>query len=208
MSSTFSAAMAALDATRLHMGFLTPAQLMERVGASNFVLDPFSVIISSLVEFGTGNTFYPNTILHAESGELRIGDDNVFLPGAFLHTAGGSLSIGHGNQLGEGGVTLRANHPDARIVVDNQCRLVNGAALFGVTRLGRGAQVIGPIVVQHCELEDGESFQHPDPDLRGGVLKGSGTARGLRVSRGYVLNAQGDFGTVAVERQGAYHTRR
>ena len=62
--------------------------------------------------------------------------------------------------------------------------------------------------VRDVVLSGGGDFTHPDPDGRGAVLKGSGTARGLRLDRGDVINGIGDFAAFPVERQVKYHPRR
>jgi hypothetical protein len=56
-------------------------------------------------------------------------------------------------------------------------------------------------------LGAGESYLHPDPDLRGAVLKGAGLARGLRVGRGEVISRRENFEQADIERQVAYHPK-
>jgi hypothetical protein len=84
---------------------------------------------------------------------------------------------------------------------------MSGANILGACVLESGTQVLGPITVENCTLMTGGSFKEADPDRRGGVLKGFGTARNLTVRQGEVINGQGTFDASAVERQIAYHPK-
>ena len=73
--------------------------------------------------------------------------------------------------------------------------------------LGTGSQVIGPIRVQNCHLGEGDDHTAPDPDTRGGVLKGYGLARGLAVPQGHVIAGNGTFNLEEMKRQSFYHPK-
>ena len=94
-----------------------------------------------------------------------------------------------------------------RLTKDNRLLLGGGSAVLNNV-IGRGAQVLGPIRMQECRLEDGGSHVEPDPDRRGGVLKGAGVARGLSVPRGGVIQAFGTFEAGALRRQVEFHPKR
>jgi len=51
----------------------------------------------------------------------------------------------------------------------------------------------------------GASHRHPDPDKRGGVLKGVGLARGLSVARGEVISTRPEFAQTRIERRRDHH---
>jgi acetyltransferase-like isoleucine patch superfamily enzyme len=172
------------DRARESRGFLTIAEL-ERLALSATIFDPFSTLISSRASIGPGATFYPGVVVDCdETSTLSIGADAAFHPGTSVTAAGG--------------VTLRVG---ARV------RLMRGATIEGSSTLGDGSQVLGPIHARDVTLDAGGDHTHPDPDGRGGVLKGFGSARGLIVGRGEVVNGAGEFRDAAVERQLAYHPR-
>ena len=100
---------------------------------------------------------------------------------------------------------VTADGPTAHVDVGDRARLMNGPELVGASVVGAGAQIIGPIRAQSVRLGAGGDHREPDPDLRGGVLKGVGLARGIRVGRGEVVNGLGSFADAPVERQRAYH---
>jgi hypothetical protein len=82
---------------------------------------------------------------------------------------------------------------------------MNGVKILGSCYFGSGSQVLGNITVQDCHLGDGESFMHPDPSARGGVLKGYGFARNVTVQTGLVINGQGTFDQKDIQSQLFYH---
>ena len=61
--------------------------------------------------------------------------------------------------------------------------------------------------MQKCRLGDGGSHAEPDPNRRGGVLKGAGVARGLHVPQGGVIQAFGIFDTASLRRQVEFHPK-
>ena len=197
-----------INQQRASRGFYLLAELFEQHMRANVILDPFSTLISRSVELGSGNMFYPNVLIESQAGgRITIENENTFFPGTLIRANGGHIRIGSGNSFGEGGATLMTNTPEALLIVGDAGRYCLGAQLSGPNRCGHGAQVLGAILVQGCELGDGASYAHPDPDQRGGVLKGAGIARNLRVGQGEVINGRFDFAQAAVERQSAYHPK-
>lgn len=180
-------------------------------GASmrNQVLDPHSVLISRFATLGEGNVFYPGVVIQSdENSVLTIGSHNVFYPGAFLLAEnGGRLTIGSHGSYGPGGVQIKANVRAATIVIGDRVRITNGPEIVGTTSIGDGGQLIGPIQAQSVHIAGGGDHTEPDVDLRAGVLKGIGLARGTRVEVGEVVNGLGNFADALVERQSVYHPR-
>ncbi|MBI3452949.1 MAG: hypothetical protein HY057_09040 [Rhodospirillales bacterium] len=197
-----------IDEGRRAAGLLTVEETLALAERGNVVFDPFSTLIARAALIGTGNCFYPSVILLcADLSELTVGDENRFYPGTILAAEGGSIAIGHRNQFGEGGFIARANRPDARIVIGDRGRYRGGAAVYGQSRLGTGTQLLGQINADNCVLEAGEDHTHPDPDSRGGLLKGSGNARGLTVPKGHVIAGHGGFAPGDMRRQSFYHPK-
>jgi hypothetical protein len=182
-----------IDAARQARGFLPISQMMT-VLEGNLVLDPFSTLISSGVSFGRDNVLYPGVSLQASAGTtISLGDANILYSGTLVSSTHGDVAIGDRNQFGEGGFTAKANRPGAEIRIGSHGRFLNNPSVFGETVLGDGTQILGNITVDTCTLGDGGSHAEPDPDLRGGLLKGQGTARNLNVAMGHVISAQGMF---------------
>jgi hypothetical protein len=192
------------------MGFLSVEQLLALHGVENEILDPFSTLVGTAARIGTSNVLYPGVVVECSPGsELMLGSGNRLYPGTLLLASnGGQVTIGDHNQFGDGGCRVKANRSDVVIVIGGGGRFLGGAEIVGSSYLGNGAQVIGPITAQDCTLEDGGSFGDADPDRRGGVLKGAGLARGIRLGPGDVVNATGSFTGAPIERQAAYHPRR
>lgn len=198
-----------IDEMRSEHGFRSVSELLELGESGNVVIDPFSALISSSVELGQGNFFYPNVVVEAkEGGTISIGNNNVFYPNTLILAEKGSVTIGSKNQFGDGGCAIKANMPDAMISIGDNGRYINGAQILGKTVLGTGAQVLGPITVQNCYLEAGGDFNEQDPDLRAGLLKGSGLARNITVPVGMVLNGSGTFLEASLENQSKYHPKK
>jgi acetyltransferase-like isoleucine patch superfamily enzyme len=195
-----------MNETRRTAGLLTVEEIADAIMAGNAVYDPFSLLIARTAGIGNGNVFYPGVSLLASNGQtLRIGDGNVFHAQTLIVASHGPADIGDGNQFGDGGFTLQANRPGARILIGDHGRYAQGVRVFGTCRLGSGSQVLGPIVVDSCELAAGASHQEPDPDRRGAVLKGHGLARNITLAIGEVLVGDGRFDPERIERQRAYH---
>ena len=198
-----------IDQQRASQGFRGVTELLDLADQGNAILDPFSVLISASVILGSHNLFYPNVIVQAkDGGELTVGDGNTFYPNTLILAEKGKVSIGNKNQFGDGGCSVKANMPDAEITIGDNGRYINGAQVIGKTHLGSGTQVIGPITVQNCTLEEGDDFHSADPDLRAGLLKGSGLARNITVAQGEVLNETGTFNQSDIERQSKYHPKK
>lgn len=202
---TFDFILKQIDEQRRQRGFMTVAEMLAQF-ADTTLLDPFSILISEGVTLGRGNLIYPNVIIERHGqGHVTIGSGNVLFGGALLY-AEGALRIGSGNRFGDGGVRIKAL-PGEQIEIGDGGRYMSGAEITGTCTLGSGTQILGVISVRNCILGAGETFEHPDPDLRGGVLKGFGQARGLRLNQGEVINGRGDFAQSAIERQTVYHPR-
>lgn len=198
-----------VDQTRSKYNFHSPKALMDILGISNSILDPYSVLIGSSVKVGEGNVFYPNVIIECiDGGKVDIGNDNVFYPGTYILGSAGNLTIGSSNEFGTGGCTIRANMPDADIRIGDNGRYCGGADIMGKTMLGDGSQVLGNITVQSCSLSKGGTFNEADPDKRASVLKGYGLARGITLTAGQVINGAGNFAEAKVERQSTYHPKK
>jgi len=196
-----------LKETRHTKGFLDPKETMVIIGTSNTVLDPYSVLISKNVSVGTGNILYPNVVIEcADNAKITIGNDNVFYPGTYLLSSTGSISIGDNNELGMNGCTIRANSSEAAIRIGSGGRYCDGANIMGQSNLGDGSQILGNIIVQSCTLAPGSTYQVPDPNERGAVLKGFGIARNLTLEKGLVINGAGDFASSPTEWQRDYHS--
>ncbi|MGE6758359.1 hypothetical protein ACQKGO_10130 [Corallococcus interemptor] len=201
--------LSALDAPRRAADLLTLEEVLGLASRGNVIFDPFSVLISRHVRIGEGNVFHPCvTLTCTASAVLSLGDRNVFHTGTLMAAETGPISIGHGNQFGEGGFTAKANSPQARIVIGDGGRYLGGASVFGQTELGSGTQVLGAITVDRCTLAGGTAFSGPDPDLRGSVLKGSGTARGLVLGVGQVIAGSGAFRLEDAKPQSFFHPKR
>ncbi len=194
-----------LDLLRRNAGFLDFRAMLELYARGISVFDPFSTLISVRVVLGRNNVFYPQTIIEVGPGGLmEIGEGNVFWPGTILRASGGRISIGEGCEFGPGGAILAAG-PGETIEIGDRCRLNSGAAVQGRNSIGTGAQVLGALSLRNCVLEAGEDHRFPDPDLRGGVLKGSGFAANLSIGRGEVVNGRNELLQSMAERQRRYH---
>lgn len=197
-----------IDAARRAMGFLTVGEVVERVASRNIVLDPYSLLIGADVRIGSDNIFHATVEISASGGGgIAIGDANHFLPGSLLQAHGGGIRIGSANRFGEGGLVLDADRAGEMIAIGDHGRYRYGAVIRGCASLGSGSQVLGPVIVEDCELGAGGGFTEPDPDRRGGVLKGAGPARHLRVPQGHVIAAYGPFDQAAMQPQSFFHPK-
>jgi hypothetical protein len=197
-----------LQVGRQAAGLLTPLELIALGDRGVRVFDPFSTLVSQGVVLGDGCILYPNTQLLSEEGRsLTVGPDNIFYPGCWLRAEAGDISIGSGNQFGEGGFTAVANRSGASLQFGSRGRFQRGAAVYAAAVIGDGCQILGPVAVQDCELAGGGDFRHPEPDERGAVLKGVGTARGLRLRQGEVIAGAGIFRPEDLKNQSFYHPK-
>lgn len=196
------------DAVRRSMGFLTVDETWQLAALDVLIPDPVSVLVSPGVELGEGATLWPGTILQAlDGGSITIGGGTNLFPGTRLVSAGGRIAIGAGAEIGEeGGFTIKAD-PGIAIEIGDGTRLLGGGSLIGPNRIGRGAQIIGPIRCQTCTLGDGGTYRDDEPDQRGGVLKGAGVARNVEVPQGHVIQAFGLFADGILRRQSYFHPK-
>ncbi|MER7750583.1 hypothetical protein [Kitasatospora sp. NPDC097643] len=197
---------ARLERIRRERGLLTPTELLELADQGVTVLDPFSVIVSRRVRLGPDTLLYPGVVIECDEGSsCALGPGNVLHGGTRITaSSGGRITIGRDSLIGEGGTQITATTIDA-ILIGDRTRIANGAEVLGSSRIGDGAQILGPISARSVDLAPGRSRTYPDPDARGGVLKGFGRAQRIHVGVGEVVNGAGDFATAPVERQRTYH---
>ena len=152
---------------------------------------------------------WPGTILQVHGGgRIRIGEGCTLYTATRMVASGGPIDVGAGCKIGEeGGFTLKTERPDQSIHIGNGARLLGGGSLTLDNRLGDGAQILGPIRVQNCILGSGGTYREPEPNLHGGVLKGSGVARGLDVPTGMAIQAFGLFSEALLRQQSWFHPK-
>lgn len=195
-----------VDKQRKQLGFLTIEETLELARQGNVILDPWALLISRNARLGKNNVFYPNVVIHADNdGDVKIGDANTFYPMAYLEARQGTISIGCNNQFGEGGVSIKANRSGNHIEIEKNGRYLSGAVVVGNSILGSGTQVLGAVTVENCTLMGGQSFNDPDPDLRGAVVKGNGLIRDLSLRVGDVVVANGLPPSFVLQRQSELH---
>lgn len=199
----------ALDDARRAAGFLPVREVVALLPGVR-VIDPASVLIGAGVSVLPGAVLYPSTTLETRhGGAITVAAGARLGPGPVtVVVSAATVHIGEGAELGPGPVTVVADGSD--VVVGGRARLTTGCVVEGPARIGAGAQVLGPVSVRDVELEDGGDHREPDPDHRGGVVKGTGPVRGVRVGLGEVVvggvvHAGGSPGQPRVERQRTYH---
>jgi hypothetical protein len=199
-------ALSLADAARRSLGFLSLAQTAALAEDGIVVPDPASTLVSPGVTLGQGVVLWPGIVLQRlGGGSLAVGAGTILHSGTRIVAADGRAEIGAGAEIGEeGGFTLKAE-AGADILVGDGARLLGGGSLTLSNRIGGGAQVLGPIRCRNCTLGDGGTWRDPDPDRRGGVLKGSGVARGLHVPQGRVVEAFGSFAEAPMRWQSYFH---
>ena len=114
-----------------------------------------NVTIIGNTEIGSGNTFYPSTVIGAAPQDLKyegsktrliIGNDNVFREGVTAHTgtevAGGLTEIGNQNQFQVG------THLAHDVRVGNHCILSNQAQIAGHVHIEDNVTISGLVGVQ------------------------------------------------------------
>lgn len=195
-----------IDEFRNMRGLKTISEIQKLVEDGNNILDPFSFIVSKSIEIASNNTFFPGVcLISSNSGLIKIGSNNVFHSNAYLEASVGQILIGSSNQFGTGGFSANANRVGSCIRIGDNGRYVNNPQIYGVSELGSGSQILGPIQVTDCVLESGDSFLAEAPDRRAGLLKGFGTARNLTVRRGYVITGNGTFNQLDMLLQSLNH---
>lgn len=199
---------AARDAARRSLGFLSLAETTAVTHCGVLIPDPSSVLISADVQLHDGVTLWPNVILQvSDGGRIAVGSRTNLFPGTRIVATGGMVTIGREVEIGEeGGFTIKAGARDI-IEIGDGARLLGGGSLILSNRIGRGAQIVGPIRCQNCTLGDGGTYRDPEPDERGGVLKGSGVARNIDIPKGHVIQAFGLFAEAPVRRQSYFHPK-
>ncbi|RWX79430.1 hypothetical protein EPK99_11525 [Neorhizobium lilium] len=198
-----------LDAARLRAGFLVVEEVAALAGSGVAIFDPFSTLISAGVALSTGVTIWPGVTLQIrEGGCIIIGSDVQLYPGTRIVSAGGKVVVGPQAEIGEeGGFTIKAEGPVCEISIGQGARLLGGGSMTLNNRVGDGAQVLGPIRMQNCQLGSGGTYNEPDPDKRGAVLKGSGVARQIDVPTGMVIQAFGLFSNSSMLPQSHFHPK-
>ncbi|MEE1657821.1 hypothetical protein VB618_16590 [Microvirga sp. CF3062] len=196
------------DEARQRLGFLPIAETAALAHRGVVIPDPASVLVSSDTRLEKGVILWPGVILQVlEGGDIVIGDDTQLFPGSRLVASGGSIKVGACAEIGEeGGFTLKAEARDL-IEIGDGARLLGGGSLILSNRVGRGAQIVGPIRCQNCTLGDGGTYRDPEPDERGAVLKGSGVARNIDVPTGCVIQAFGLFSEGVIRQQSYFHPK-
>lgn len=194
------------DTTRRLMGFLSLNATRALAKGTILIPDPGSVLVSSDVILGDGVVLWPNTILQAmDGGSIHIGAETILFPGTRLVANGGQIRIGAQAEIGEeGGFTIKVGEREV-VDIGDGARLLGNGSLIGPNSIGRGAQILGPIRCQNCRLGDGGTYRDPEPDARGGVLKGSGVARNIDVPCGHVIQAFGLFSEGTLRPQSYFH---
>lgn len=148
---------------------------------------PQTVLVTAHVTIAQGTILWPGTVLLADETS--------------------PLSIGEQAEIGfEGGFTIDARRSGG-INIGNRVRLLGGGSLSGTNKIGDGAQILGAIRCQSCNLGAGGSHLEEDPDQRGAVLKGCGVARNITIEIGEVVQAFGLFADAAVRRQAEFHPK-
>jgi hypothetical protein len=196
------------DESRQQLGFLSAAETAALTHRGVSIPDPTSVLVSSGVQLGTGAVVWPGVILETrDGGTIVIGDGTQLFPGSRLVASSGSITVGAQVEIGEeGGFTIKAGTGEV-IEIGDGARLLGGGSLTLSNRIGRGAQILGPIRCQNCTLGGGGTYRDPEPDERGGVLKGSGVARQIEVPTGSVIQAFGLFWEGTLRRQSYFHPK-
>jgi len=196
------------DDVRRRLGFLTLAETTALIDRGVLMPDPGSALVSRGVQLGQGAVLWPGVILQIqEAGTITIGEGTQLFPGPRLVASSGSIEVGAQVEIGEeGGFTLKAGMGDV-IEIGDGARLLGGGSLTLSNRVGRGAQILGPIRCQNCTLGGGGTYRDPEPDERGGVLKGSGVARQIEVPTGSVIQAFGLFSEGILRRQSYFHPK-
>jgi len=199
-----------IDDVRRLKGFLTVGETLQLADLGVTVIDPFSTLVSRQASLASGVFVWPNvTIEVGSAGSVRIGASTALHSGVRIVAGDGSIVIGANVDIGqEGGFTFVTRASGDMIHVANDARLNGGGSIAGGANLGSGAQVLGPIRIQNCQLGGGGSFREPDPDKRGAVLKGSGVARNIDVPTGMVIQAFGVFSEAPMRWQSYFHPQK
>jgi len=197
------------DAARRNLNLLTVENMTALARRDIVIPAPYAVLVSPDATLEDGIILWPNTILQiVGNGRISVGKGTVLFPGTrIVVSGGGTVTIGAEAEIGEeGGFTIKAEAGET-IAIGDGVRLLGGGSLTRSNRIGRGAQILGPIRCQNCYLGDGDTYRAPEPDERGGVLKGSGVARNVEVPQGHVIQAFGLFADAVMRQQSYFHPK-
>ncbi len=197
------------DTYRISCGFYTIIELINSVGKTNQIVDPFSVLISKKVDIGSNNIIYPGVqIISDSSSVIEIGNNNTFCNNTQIISEDCSrILIRDHNDFGYGGICIKCNINKGKMLFGGYCRIEGRINIFGNCNFGQGSQILGTISVYNCTLGEGGDYNDPDPNKRAGLIKGIGTARNLNVGMGMVINGFGDFDQSKIEPQINYHKK-
>lgn len=150
-----------IDEVRRLKGFLTIEETLRLADLDVTIVDPFSTLISRRVSLAPGIFIWPNVTLEVgPEAAVSIGASTVLHGGVRIAAGAGSIAIGANGDVGqEGGFTFVTSAPNDRIHIGNDVRLNGGGSIAGSARLGDGAQVLGPIRIQNCQLGAGGPFE-------------------------------------------------
>jgi carbonic anhydrase/acetyltransferase-like protein (isoleucine patch superfamily) len=199
----------AIDTARRKLGFLTLNQTSALATRGIVIPDPGSVLISPDVILGSDVVIWPNVTLQClRGGTIEIGERAILHSGVRIAADAGRIEIATDVEIGdEGGFTIQTGTELDHIRIGAGARLFGGGSLSLSNEIGKGAQILGPIRAQNCQLGDGETHRHPEPDERGGVLKGAGVARDITVPKGHVIQAFGLFADAPMRTQSFFHPK-
>lgn len=188
-------------------GFLTIEETILLAERGLTIMDPFSTLVSKQARLSSGIFVWPNvTIIAGKRVDVSIGSGTVLHSGVRVEAVAGPINVGADRDIGQQcGFTLLTAGNDDAITIGNGARLNGGGSIAINSKIGDGAQILGPIRVQHCLLGAGGSHKEPDPDRRGGVLKGAGVARDLEIPTGMVIQAFGIFAEATLRPQTYFH---
>jgi carbonic anhydrase/acetyltransferase-like protein (isoleucine patch superfamily) len=134
------------DAARERLGFLSLAETIALAHRGVLIPDASSVLISADVRLEDGVVLWPSVILQSsDSGRITAGRGTNLFSGTRIVAAGGTITIGMVAEIGEeGGFTIKADMGET-IAIGDGARLLGGGSLNLSNRIGRGAQILGPI---------------------------------------------------------------
>jgi carbonic anhydrase/acetyltransferase-like protein (isoleucine patch superfamily) len=134
------------DAARQRLGFLSLTETAALAHRDILLPDPSSVLVSADVRLEAGIVLWPNVILQAsDGGRIVLGRETQLFPGTRIVASGGTVTVGAEVEIGEeGGFTIKVGPGDA-ISIGDGARLLGGGSIALSSRIGRGAQILGPI---------------------------------------------------------------
>ena len=194
------------DSARRALNLLTCDETADLGREGVIVPDPNSSLVSRGVTFGHRVVLWPATVLRVvNGGSITVGPGTAIFPRTTIVATAGHIDIGAQAEIGEeGGFSIKAEE-GISIAIGDGVRLLGGGSLALDNWIGRGAQILGPIRCQGCRLGDGDTYRDPDPDRRGGVLKGAGVARDVSVPQGRVIQSFSVFSEADLRPQSFFH---